>query len=78
MWTAGSSSGDRVERAVLALLLVNDDADGQRMTELLDEIGERDVAMHALERLCSVGLAEVSGDRVSPSAAARRFDELNL
>jgi hypothetical protein len=78
MWTAGSSSGDRVERAVLALLLATDDADGPRVAELAEEIGERDVAMHALEALCSVGLAEVSGERARPTAAARRFDELNI
>jgi hypothetical protein len=78
MGIAGRSSGDRVERAVLALLLSIDGANGQPVTALVEEIGDPAATMYALERLQLVGLVEVSGDRARSSPAARRFDELNL
>lgn len=77
MSAAGSPADERVERALLALLLACAEPGGQPLRELVDEIGDHAATQRALTRLQAVGLAEVLGeDRVAPTPAALRFDEL--
>jgi hypothetical protein len=64
------------QRAVLALVL---DAHPKPLTiyDLARELAGQDVEQ-AVGALVSVGLLAREGDAVSPTAAARRFDQLEL
>jgi hypothetical protein len=78
MSSSAARAGDRVERAVLALLLASDGLRGLHVEELVEEIGDRAETMHALDRLEVVGLIARINDEVKPTPAARRFDELSI
>jgi hypothetical protein len=72
------TAGERVERAVLALLLAFEGPDTLSIRALVEEIGDRTVTLRALGKLELVGLVERIDDEVKPTPAARRFDELNI
>lgn len=78
MESSTSSAENQLERAVLSLLLANDDAGWQSIEVLVEEIGDRTAALRALDRLRAIGLAESDRGLARPSAAARRFDELGI
>jgi len=78
MGSSVSSAEDRIERAVLSLLLAHEDAGWQSIEWLIEEIGDRTAALCALDRLRAIGLAESDRGLARPSAAARRFDELGI
>ncbi|HUN78719.1 MAG TPA: hypothetical protein VMU32_07370 [Solirubrobacteraceae bacterium] len=78
MGSAAADSGDRVERAVLALLLAFGGPAELSIEEIVDEIGNRPEVMLALARLEEVGLVGRVGTRIRPTPAARRFDELDI
>jgi hypothetical protein len=78
MSSSAANAGDRVERAVLALLLADDAPRSLSIEELVDEIGDRTVTLGALDKLEVVGLVARIDDEIKPTPAARRFDELNL
>lgn len=65
------------QRAVLALAL---DAHSKSLAlpDLARELGTQDAVERAVAELVSVGLLAREGDAVSPTAAARRFDQLEL
>ncbi len=69
---------DELERAVLSLLLADEDAGWQSIEQLVREIGDRAATLRALDRLRAIGLAESDRDLARPSAAAKRFDELGI
>jgi hypothetical protein len=69
---------DGLERAVLSLLLADEDAGWQSIEQLVHEIGDRTATLRGLDRLREIGLAESDRDLARPSAAAKRFDELGL
>jgi predicted transcriptional regulator len=78
MGSAAASTGARVERAVLALLLTLTYSEALTIEELVGEIGDRSGTLRALDRLEVVGLIARNDDKVKPTPAARRFDELNI
>jgi hypothetical protein len=78
MSSSAANAGDRVERAVLALLLADHVSRGLTIDELIDEIGDRTVTLGALDKLEVVGLVARIDDEIRPTPAARRFDELNI
>jgi hypothetical protein len=78
MSSSAATAGDRVERAALALLLAFEGPQGLSIEELVDEIGDRTGTLRALDKLEVVGLVARFGDKVKPTPAARRFDELNI
>jgi hypothetical protein len=78
MSSSAASAGGRVERAVLALLLADDAPQGLSIEDLVDEIGGRTVTLVALDKLEVVGLVARIDDKIKPTPAARRFDELNI
>jgi hypothetical protein len=78
MGPSASTGEDRVQRAVLALLLACAGPGGLSIEALVDEIGDPGGALGALESLRAVGLVECDGERAHPTLAARRFDELNI
>lgn len=65
------------QRAVLALVL---DAHPKSLAlaDLSRQVGGQDAVERAVAELVSVGLLAREGDSVSPSAAALRFDSLEL
>jgi hypothetical protein len=65
------------QRAVLALAL---DAHPKSLAlaDLARQLGGQDAVEHAVAALVSVGLLAREGDAVSPTAVARRFDQLEL
>jgi predicted transcriptional regulator len=73
----GTPSGVAVQRAVLSLVL---DAHPKLLTipDLARELGTQDAVERAVAELVSVGLLAREGNAVSPTAAARRFDQLEL
>jgi hypothetical protein len=77
MGVSASTGDDRVQRAVLALVLALE-LEELSIDGIVAEIGDRAGALTALDGLESVGLVQRVGDRVQPTAAARRFDELNI
>jgi hypothetical protein len=78
MSSSAATAGDRVERAVLALLLACQGHEDLSIGQLVDEIGDRTGTLRALDKLEIVGLVARNGDKVEPTPAARRFDELNI
>jgi hypothetical protein len=78
MSSSAASAGDRVERALLALLLACDARRGLSIEQLVEEIGNRTVTLSALGKLEAVGLVARIDDEIKPTPAARRFDELNV
>ena len=78
MGSPASPADERVERAVLSLLLADGPPDGQTVERLIEQIGDRSATLRALDSLRAVGLAERHGERARPTSAARRFDELGL
>jgi hypothetical protein len=78
MGSSASPAENQLERAVLALLLSDEDAGWQSIEWLVDEIGDRGATLRALDRLRAIGLAESDRGLARPSAAARRFDELGI
>jgi hypothetical protein len=78
MGSSASPAEDGLERAVLSLLLAEEDAGWHSIEELVREIGDRAATLRALDRLRAIGLAESDRDLARPSAAARRFDELGI
>jgi hypothetical protein len=78
MGSSASPAENQLERAVLSLLLADDDAGWQSIEWLVDEIGDRTATLRALDRLRAIGLAESDRGLARPSAAARRFDELGI
>jgi hypothetical protein len=78
MSSSAATAGDRVERAVLALLLAYDGSKGLSIGALIDEIGDQTGTLRALDKLEVVGLVARINDKVKPTPAARRFDELNI
>jgi hypothetical protein len=78
MSSSTATAGDRVERAVLALLLALDGPRDLSIGELVNEIGDRTGTLRALDKLENVGLVARIDDKVKPTPAARRFDELNI
>jgi predicted transcriptional regulator len=78
MSPSAATAGDRVERAVLALLLAFEGPEDLSIEELVDEIGDRTRTLRALDKLEVVGLVARIDDKVKPTPAARRFDELNI
>ena len=78
MSSSAATAGDRVERALLALLLADDGPGGLSIEELVDEIGDHTVTLGALDKLEVVGLVARIDDKIKPTPAARRFDELNI
>ena len=73
----GTPSSAGVQRAVISLVL---DAHPKSLTipELARELGTQDAVESAVAALISVGLLTREGDSISPSAAALRFDSLEL
>jgi len=65
------------QRAVLALVL---DAHPKSLAlpDLAHELGGQGAVERAVAELVSVGLLAREGEAVSPTAAARRFDQLEL
>jgi len=65
------------QRAVLALAL---DAHPKSLAlpDLARRVGGQDAVEGAVAELVSVGLLAREGDAISPTAAARRFDQLEL
>ncbi len=78
MRSSAATAGDRVERAVLALLLAFEGPEELSVKGLVEEIGDRTVTLRALDKLEVVGLIERIEEKVKPTPAARRFDELNI
>jgi predicted transcriptional regulator len=78
MSPSAATAGERVERAVLALLLAFEEPQNLSIEELVDEIGDRTGTLRALDKLEVVGLVARIDDKVKPTPAARRFDELNI
>jgi len=78
MGSLASPGEDGLERALLSLLLADEDAGWQSIEDLVREIGDRAATLRALDRLRAIGLAESDRDLARPSAAARRFDELGI
>jgi hypothetical protein len=78
MGSSAATAGERVERAVLALLLAFDDPGDLSIEELVDQIGDRTGTLRALDKLEIVGLVARIDDKVRPTPAARRFDELGI
>ena len=78
MGSSASPAEDRLERAVLSLLLAEENVGWRSIEELVHEIGDRGATLRALDRLRAIGLAESDRDLARPSAAARRFDELGI
>lgn len=78
MGSSAADAGERVERAVIALLLAFDGPDELAIDEIVDEIGNRRDVMGALAKLEYVGLVERVGGSIRPTPAARRFDELDI
>jgi hypothetical protein len=78
MGSSASPGEDGLERAVLSLLLADEDAGWQSIDQLVGEIGDRAATLRALDRLRAIGLAESDRDLARPSAAAKRFDELGI
>lgn len=78
MGSSASPGEDGLERAVLSLLLADEDAGWQSIEQLVGEIGDRAATLRALDRLRAIGLAESDRDLARPSAAAKRFDELGI
>jgi hypothetical protein len=78
MGSPASPEEDGLERAVLSLLLADEDAGWQSIEQLVREIGDRAATLRALDRLRAIGLAESDRDLARPSAAAKRFDELGI
>jgi hypothetical protein len=78
MGSSASAAENQLERAVLSLLLADDDAGWSSIEWLVDEIGDRLATLRALDRLRAIGLAESDRGLARPSAAARRFDELGI
>ncbi|HEX3911202.1 MAG TPA: hypothetical protein VHW67_10950 [Solirubrobacteraceae bacterium] len=75
-----TDGGRRLERAVVLVLLSEDDGTRQwSRAELQEGMGvERDELAIALSGLLDTGVLDQEHDRVWPSAAARRLDELEL
>ena len=73
----GTPSGVAVQRAVLSLVL---DAHPKSLTlaDLARELGNQDAVERAVAALTSVGLIDRKCDAISPSAAARHFERLEL
>lgn len=65
-----------VERAVLGLVL-NTHPKSLTIPEVVRQIGG-DAVESAVRDLVSVGLLECQGDSIQPTAAALRFDRLEL
>jgi hypothetical protein len=78
MGSSASPGDDGHERAVLALLLAQENTGWRSIEGLVREIGDRAATLRALDRLRAIGLAESDRDLARPSAAARRFDELGI
>jgi hypothetical protein len=78
MSSSAATAGGRVERAVLALLLACDGPEDLSIEELVAEIGDRTGTLGALDKLEVVGLVARIDDKIKPTPAARRFDELNI
>jgi hypothetical protein len=78
MGSSAEAAGDRVERAVLALLLAFEGPEELAIEEIFDEIGNRPEVLRALAKLEGVGLVGRTGGNIRPTPAARRFDELNI
>ncbi len=70
----------RLERAVVLVLLSEDDGERQwSRVELEEGMGvEQDALAAALSRLLDAGVLNQERDRVFPSAATRRLDGLEL
>ena len=60
------------------MLLTLTDVETLAVDELVREIGDRSGTLRALDRLEVVGLIARDDDKVKPTPAARRFDELNI
>jgi hypothetical protein len=75
---AASTDEDRVERALLAMLLADRRAGWRPVEQLAAQIGDTAATLRALDRLRAIGLAEGDRSLVRASAAARRFDELGM
>jgi hypothetical protein len=78
MGSLASPGEDGLERALLSLLLAEENAGWQSIEDLVRQIGDRGATLRALDRLRAIGLAESDRDVARPSAAARRFDELGI
>jgi hypothetical protein len=78
MGSSAATAGDRVERAVLALLLAFVGPEDLSIDEIVEEIGDRTGTLRALDKLELVGLIARIDDKVKPTPAARRFDELAI
>ncbi len=78
MNSSAATAGERVERAVLALLLASEESEDPSIEALVDEIGDRTGTLLALDKLEVVGLVARIEDKVKPTPAARRFDELKI
>jgi hypothetical protein len=78
MGSSSSAFDVRVERVVLSLLLVNEPQVGQPISQIVEQVGDPEATLLALERLQAFGLAERNGDLVAPTPAAIRFDELGI
>ena len=78
MGSSAATAGDRVERAVLALLLASAGPEDLSIEQLVKEIGDRTGILRALDKLELVGLVARVDDKVKPTPAARRFDELGV
>ena len=78
MGSSAPGGEDGLKRALLGLLLADQDHGWRSIEELVREIGDRAATLRALDRLRATGLAESDRDMARPSAAARRFDELGI
>jgi DNA-binding IclR family transcriptional regulator len=78
MGSSATGAPERVERAVLALLLARGGPPELSIEEIVDEIGNRPEVLRALAKLEAVGLVGCSDRSIRPTPAARHFDELNI
>jgi hypothetical protein len=78
MGRSAEHADERVERAVLALLLAFAGPAELSLEAIVCEIGNRPAVVRALARLEGVGLVGRIESSIWPTPAARRFDELNI
>lgn len=67
---------DRIDMAILGLLLERGTRDPWSVEEVVREIGDKIAVLDSLVRLHGAGLAHLCGDFVLATRAAQRFDAL--
>jgi hypothetical protein len=74
-----TASDPRLERAIVLALLDDDDVRRLSLAELSEDLGtDQGQLQGALDGLLGAGVICAGGERLWPSAAVRRLDELEL